>query len=133
MKTQYTVALSMLAGVAIGATAVQGLRAQSKPPVYYVGEINVTNSDSYAKEYAPKAVALIKKHGGRFVALGGAGGAAAQITTLEGDPPKRATVQIWESMEKLRGWRNDPEFQEIRKIGSQYATFRSYAIEGLPQ
>lgn len=31
MKTQYTVALSMIAGAALGAAAIQGLHAQAKP------------------------------------------------------------------------------------------------------
>jgi len=31
MKAQYTVALSMLAGIGLGAVAVQGLHAQAKP------------------------------------------------------------------------------------------------------
>ena len=39
MKTKYTVALSMLAGVAIGAVAVQGLQAQGKPKAYTVSEL----------------------------------------------------------------------------------------------
>src|SRR5436305_934121 len=60
MKTRYTVALSMVAGAALGGAAIQGLHAQAKPPVHYVAEIDVTNPDAYAKEYAPKAQALIK-------------------------------------------------------------------------
>jgi hypothetical protein len=32
MKTHYTVALSICAGLAIGAAAVQALHAQAKPP-----------------------------------------------------------------------------------------------------
>jgi uncharacterized protein (DUF1330 family) len=134
MKTRYTVALSMFAGAALGGAAIQGLHAQARSPVvYYVGEVNVTNSDAYAKEYAPKALALIKKHGGRFLALGGSGGASVKITALEGDPPKRAAIQVWGSMEKLQAWRNDPEFKKIRNVGNQYATFRAYAIESLTQ
>jgi len=34
MKSRYAVALSLLAGTAVGAAAVQGLHAQAKPPVY---------------------------------------------------------------------------------------------------
>ena len=71
MKTQYTVALAMFAGFGLGAVAVQGLHAQAKPPVYYVAEIDVTNPDAYGKEYAPKAQAIIKAAGGRFLAIGG--------------------------------------------------------------
>ena len=76
MKTRYTVALSMIAGAALGGAAIQGLYAQAKPPVYYIAEIDVTNPDAYANEYAPKAQALIKSHGGRQLAIGGTGGPA---------------------------------------------------------
>jgi Domain of unknown function (DUF1330) len=70
MKTQYTVTVAALAGMAIGAVAVQGLHAQAKPPVYYIAEIDVTNADAYVKEYALKAQATIKTGGGRFLAAG---------------------------------------------------------------
>jgi hypothetical protein len=38
MKIRYVVALSLLTGVAIGGAAIQGLHAQAKPPVYFIGE-----------------------------------------------------------------------------------------------
>jgi hypothetical protein len=41
MRIKYAVGLSLLAGVTIGAAAVQGLHAQSKPPVYIVSEIMI--------------------------------------------------------------------------------------------
>src|SRR5262249_35128910 len=59
MKTRFTVALSMLAGAALGGGAIQALHAQATPPVYYVSEIDVSNPDAYAKEYASKSQALI--------------------------------------------------------------------------
>ena len=134
MKTQYTVALSMIAGAALGGAAIQGLHAQAKPPVYYVAEVDVTNPEAYGKEYAPKAQALIKSHGGKLLAIGGTAGAnAKQITELDGQAPKRAVVQVWDSMEKLQAWRNDPEFKKLREIGDKYAKFRSFAIEGTAQ
>ena len=45
----------MAVGFGLGAVAVQGLHAQAKPPVYYIGEIDVTNADAYTKEYQPVA------------------------------------------------------------------------------
>ena len=71
----------MLAGVAVGAVAIQGLHAQTKPPVYLVTEIDVTNPEAYGKEFAPKAQASIKAAGGRQIAIGGAGGAGAKAVT----------------------------------------------------
>jgi uncharacterized protein (DUF1330 family) len=133
MKTQYTVGLAMLAGFGLGAVAVQGLHAQAKPPVYYIAEIDVTNADAYAKEYAPKAQALIKAAGGRFLAIGGAAATGGKVTTFDGEPPKRAVVQVWDSMEKIQAWRANPEYKELRKVGEKYAKFRSFAVDGLAQ
>jgi uncharacterized protein (DUF1330 family) len=132
MKTKYTVALSMLAGIAVGAVAIQGLRAQTKPSIYLVTEIDVTNPEAYGKEFAPKAQASIKAAGGRQIAIGGAGGAGAKgVTTISGTAaPKRAVIQQWDSMDALMAWYNGAEYQAALKIGEKYATFRRYAIEG---
>jgi len=42
-------------------------------------------------------------------------------------------VTVWDSMEKIQAWRNDPQFKELRQIGEKYAKFRAYAIEGVAQ
>ena len=128
MKTHLAVSLAVAAGFGLGAITVHGLHAQAKPPVYFV----VTNPDAYAKEYVPKAQAIIKAAGGKFLAIGGAAG-GAKVTAFDGEAPKRAVVQVWDSMEKIQAWRNNPEYKEARKIGEKYAKFRSYAIEGMAQ
>jgi uncharacterized protein (DUF1330 family) len=135
MRNSYRNAMILLAGAALGGLAVQGLHAQAKPPVYYISEIDVRDPDAYAKEYAPKAQAVIKAAGGRFVAVGGVGGnLAGRLTAFEGDAPKRVTVQVWDSLEKIKAWRESKDFAEIRKVGEKYATFsRAIAVEGVPQ
>jgi uncharacterized protein (DUF1330 family) len=134
MKAYYTVTLAMLAGAAIGATAVNGLHAQAKAPLYLVSEIDVTNPDAYGKEYAPKSQALIKAAGGRFVAIGGiAGVGAGKLTAFDGEAPKRVTVQLWDSMEQYQAYRNSPGFKEIRQVGDKYAKFRTFTVDGVPQ
>ena len=128
MKTQYTVALAMLAGIGIGATAVQGLHAQATPPIYRIAEIAITDVDGYTKEFAPKAQAALKGAGGRFLAAG------QKVTALEGEPPKtRVTIQVWDSLEKMKAAYESAEYKEARKIGDKYAKFRAFAVEGLPQ
>ena len=127
MKARYTV-LAALAGFGIGAVTIDQLHAQGKPPVFYVSEIDLKNADAYQKEYAPKAQALIKKMGGKTLAAG------QNITTFEGQAPKaRVAVQQWESVEQIKAWRSSAEYKEIRKIGDKYATFRAYAVVGMPQ
>ena len=128
MKARYTVALATLAGIGIGAAAVQGLHAQAKPPVYYIAEVDVTELEPYTKEYAPRAQALIRQRGGKVLAAG------QNVTALQGEPPKpRVAIIQWESIEKIHAWRNTPEFKELRTIGDKYAKFRNFAVEGLPQ
>ena len=127
MKARYTV-LAALAGFGIGAVTIDQLHAQAKPPVFYVAEIDMKNADAYQKEYAPKAQALIKKHGGKVLAAG------QNITVIEGPAPKsRVAIQQWDSIEKLKAWRESPEYKEARKIGDKHAIFRSYAVLGVPQ
>jgi uncharacterized protein (DUF1330 family) len=132
MHQRIALGLAMLAGVAIGATAIEGLHAQAKPPVYYVAEITVTNPEAYGKEYAPKVQATLKAAGARLIALGGVGGAGAQtLKGFDGQPPKRVALQVWDSMEKLQAWYDSAAYKEARKIGDKYATFRSYAVQGI--
>ena len=134
MRSNYKLALVLTTGVLIGASGSAVLYAQQSkaPPIYYVAEIDVTNPDAYAKEYATKAQALIKASGGRFLAIGGSA-SGAKVTAFDGEPPKRAVVQVWDSMEKIQAWRTNPEYIELRKIGEKYAKFRSYAVEGLAE
>jgi len=128
MNRSITIGLSMLAGAALGAAAIQGLHAQSKPPVYYISEIDITNLDAYTKDYAPKAQALTRSMGGRLLA------ASQTITAFEGAAPRtRVTISAWDSFDKVQAWRNSSEYKELRKTGDQYAKFRAFAIEGLPQ
>jgi len=128
MNARYTVMLSMLAGAALGAAAIQGLHAQAKPPVYQITEIEVLNQEPYLKDYAPKAQAAIKAAGGRFVAAGG------KTTAIEGDPPKsRVVIIAWESVDKAQAYRDSAEFKELLPLREKLAKFRSFAVEGLAQ
>ena len=128
MHAKYSLTLAVLAGVGIGAVAVQTLHAQSKPPIYRIAEIEISNVEAYTKEFAPKAQAALKGAGGRFLAAG------QNVTALEGDPPKtRVTIQVWDSHEKMQAAFNSADYKEARKIGEKYAKFRAFAVEGLPQ
>ena|SRR5262245_33342816 len=131
MRNYFAAGLGMLAGFGLGAVAIQGLHAQAKATVYLVSEIDVTNPEAYGKEFAPKAQATIRAAGGRLIAIGGAGGAGAkEVVSLEGTPPKRVTIQAWDSMDALKSWFNSEEYQAALKIGQQHAKFRRFAIEG---
>ena len=127
MRTNFASALSMLAGLGLGAAAVEGLHAQAKPPVYWIAENELTNKEAYRTEYLPLAQAAIKAHGGRYLAAG-------EAKSFAGEPPKgRVVILVWDSMEQLEGWFNSPEYRKAREIGVKYAKYRNYAIPGVTQ
>ncbi len=126
MKTRYTVALSILAGVALGAAAVQALHAQAKPIAYVVAEIDVTNPEPYEKEYVPIAAKAVTDGGGKYLVRGG------ETAAMYGEPPKpRIAVMAFESMEKAQAAFNSSAYKEAKKVGDKYAKFRIYAVEGV--
>jgi len=128
MNTKFKLTLAVLAGAALGATAIQGLHAQAKPPVYQIVEIDVLNQEVYVKDYAPKAQAAIRASGGKFLAAGG------KTTSIEGDPPKtRIVLQQWDSVEQIQAYRNSAAFKDLLPLREKLAKFRSFTVEGIPQ
>jgi uncharacterized protein (DUF1330 family) len=127
MKTHYTIALAMFAGVGLGAAAVQGLHAQAKPLVYSVAEIDIADQAAYST-YVPKAQAAIKAGGGKFLAAGGT------ITAVDGEPPKsRVVIQQWDSLEKYQAYRNSAAFKDLLPMREKVAKWRTFVVEGVPQ
>ena len=128
MRTYLPITLALVSGIGIGAAAVQSLQAQSRPPVYYVSENELTNSDGYMKEYAPRQSELIKQSGGRYLV------GESKTTTFEGPPPaSRIVITVWDSLDKIQAWRASPAYKELRAIGDRHAKFRAYAVEGISQ
>jgi uncharacterized protein (DUF1330 family) len=125
MKTRFAMALTMLAGAALGGAAIQALHAQAKPPVYMIAINEVSDPDGYAKEYVPPAQKSVKDRGGEYIAAGPG-------TQVAGNLPRGPVVILrWESMEALEGWHNSPEFQAALKTGEKYAKFNIVAVNGV--
>jgi uncharacterized protein (DUF1330 family) len=128
MKTRYLVALSVLAGVAVGAAAMQALHAQAEPPAYVVGEIEVRNATLYDQAYVPAAMKAIADGGGKYIVRGG------ESAALYGQPPKgRIAIMVFENMEKAKAAFDSAAYRAAKKVGDKYADFRIYAVEGLPR
>ena len=126
MRTHYALTLSLLAGIAVGATAVQKLNAQAKPKGYAVVEIDVSNEDPYMKEYAPTAGKALTDAGGKYLARGG------KVVGIDGDAPKKRVVILeFENLDKAQAAFASAPYRENRKIGDKYAKFRIFAIEGM--
>jgi len=123
MKTRYTVTLAMLAGAVLGAAAVHGLHAQTKPPAYQVIEVDVKDPELY-KQYQAKAMPLQLQYSARFIARGG------KPEDFAGEPPKRAVIAIYDSIEKVQALRDSPEYKALVSLRDKAADYRAYIIEG---
>lgn len=123
----YTVAATFLAGVALGAIALQTLHAETRPPAYVVSEIDVMDNVLYDKKYVPLATKAIVDAGGKYIVRGGTS------VSLYGVPSKRVTIVQFESLEKAEAAFKSPAYKNARKAGDEYANFRIYALEGVAQ
>ncbi len=128
MKSNYKLAITLCAGVAIGAVVVQALHAQAKPPAYVISEIDVTDADAYAKEYVPLANKALAQSGQKRLASGG-----KTITLAGAAPASRIVLSVFDSLEKAQAAYSSPAYLEARKIGDKYGKLRIFAVEGISQ
>jgi uncharacterized protein (DUF1330 family) len=126
MNRSVIIGLSMVSGVVIGAAAVQALHAQAKPPAFVIVENAVTNQDAYVKDFLPLIQKSIRDHGGKALAAGG------KTSQLLGEPPKSVVALIqYDSLEKAQAMTDSQATKDAITIGSKYATFRWFAVEGV--
>jgi uncharacterized protein (DUF1330 family) len=125
MKTHYTVALSLFAGAALGAAAIQGLHAQAKPQAYVITEVDIIDEAAF-KEFSPKVPATMQPFGGKYLVRGG------RVVALDGAAaPKRVVVSVFESVDKAEAWRNSAGWKELEPIRAKAAKTRAYIAEGV--
>jgi len=125
MKTKYTVALSMLAGVAIGAVAVQGLHAQAtKLKAYSINEQEPLDP-SALNAYLPGIREEIRKHHGKSLRTAG------RVVQVEGAAPPKAVALIeWESADDaLAFYKSDVWKTSQGQRDKAYKVIRRYIIE----
>ena len=124
MNRHISLGLAMLAGIAIGAAAVQGLHAQAKPKTYTVVE-SVTLDGAAQAAYTPLIVAAIKAAGGRnFNTAGG------KIVAFEGEAPKRVAINEWDSLEQAQAFYNSAAAKNLEPQREKAnRRLRYYAVE----
>ena len=129
MKTVRVIALSMLAGAALGATAVRGLHAQAKLPVNVITDISEitdpTGQEANRGRSTADVQAAIKKFGGRYLAR------TEKITALDGTPPKRIIIWSFANAENAQAFYNSPEEKKVNEIRMKTTKSRSFIVEGL--
>ena len=130
MKRFLAPGLAMLAGVAIGAFAVQGLHAQAKPPSYVVIDIaKMTDAEGFKAVTSSPAAgpARLKELGGRYIIR------STTMTALDGAPPARFVVLAFDSKEKAQGWADAADIKAINAIRNKTTDSRAFIVEGFAE
>jgi len=127
MKSHYKIGIALIAGVAIGGVAVQGLRAQAKPPAIVVVDISaVTDPDGFkAVTQRPTASTATVMQGGRYISR------SSKITAIDGTAPSRYVIISFDSAESANAWYNSPEQKKINEIRMKTTKSRVFMIDGM--
>ena len=129
MRTRSTVALSLLAGVAIGGLAVQGLHAQAELKAYSIGEITPIAGAAVSPGYLTAARKALADAGGRSMhTLNG------RIFHVEGEPPPISVAMTeWDSADDAKAFFQPKAWKDLAPEGEKTAkTIRRYIVEVEP-
>lgn len=129
MRTRYTLALSLLAGVALGGLSVQGLHAQAKLKAYSIGEIIPIAGATISPSYLAAARKALADAGGRSM-----GTLKGRIFHAEGEPaPIGVAMTEWDSADDARAFFQSKAWKDLAPEGEKTAkTIRRYIVEVEP-
>jgi len=126
MKNSLKITAAITCGVLVGGGAVQMLHAQSKPPAFVVAEIAVRDQKGYDENYLKATQKDIADHGGKYVA----GGYNKAVSLVGNPPPNRVVILQFANMDAVKAWQDEGALDMENAVGSKYAAFRIYAVEG---
>jgi len=129
MRKLFGPGLGMVAGLAIGAAAVQGLHAQAKPPAYVVIPILKINDAAAFKagviDKASETAAAMKAEGGHYVIR------SDKFISLDGTPPQRLIIIAFDSVEKAQAYENSAALKEVTAARLKSTNSLSFIVEGV--
>jgi uncharacterized protein (DUF1330 family) len=128
MKKLFGPGLGIMAGIAIGAAAIQGLHAQAKPPVYVVIPILKINDAAAFKagvlDKGKESTAAATAQGGHYIIR------SQKFTKLDGTPPERLIVVAFDSVEKAQAYVNSPALKDVTAARLKSTNSLSFIVEG---
>jgi uncharacterized protein (DUF1330 family) len=126
MKTNYKLTIALIAGTAIGGTAIQALHAQAKPPTYIVIPIlKINDPAAFKAGVVDKALpADLAAAGGHYVVRN------QKFTSLDGNPPERLVILSFDSSEKAQAFWNTPIQKEVNAARQKSTNSLAFTVEG---
>jgi uncharacterized protein (DUF1330 family) len=127
MNTKPKIVIALVAGVALGAAAIQGLHAQAKPKAYTVAELEVLDATALGA-YVPKVLEAQKAAGARPLRTAG-----GKIVAMEGTAPKRVAITEFDSLEQAEAFYKSKAWNDLASERNKAVkTIKRYAVEVLP-
>ncbi len=126
MKLNHKLAITLVAGVAVGGAIIQGLHAQATPPVYVVVDISDITDPQGFKAIPPKSgPETLAPFGGKYIIR------TEKITALDGTPPKRFVVIAFDSVAKANAWKASANSKEVDVIRDRTTKSTQFLVEGM--
>jgi uncharacterized protein (DUF1330 family) len=127
MKSALKVTAGVVFGVLAGASTIQLLHAQSKPPAFVVAEVDVRDKAGFEANFLKPTQKDIADHGGKYLA-----GGYDKTLSLVGEAPKnRVVILQFANMDAVKEWRDQGAMDLENTVGTKYASFRIYAVEAV--
>ena len=96
-------------------------------PAYVIADLEILDPKAF-EEYRVQIPALIEKHGGRYLARGGA------MEVLEGAwAPQRTVILEFPDMAALKRFWDAPEYKPLQAIRQASTKSKIIAVEGIPR
>jgi uncharacterized protein (DUF1330 family) len=128
MQNRKGLMICCLVSFALGVAVAGSIKAEGRAPAYVISEIEVTNSEAYAKEYVPIATKALAQSGQKRLVSGG------KTVSISGAPPAgRIVISKFDSLEQAKAAYSSPDYLAARKIGDKYGKLRIFAVEGLAE
>ena len=126
MKRYIGLGIAMFAGAVIGAAAVGGLHAQTKPKAYQVTEQTVVDA-SALPAYVTKIQPAIKAAGGHILDTRG------KVVSISGSaPPPRVIINEWDSLEQMQAFFKSKAYTDLApERDKAVKVIRVYGVEAV--
>jgi uncharacterized protein (DUF1330 family) len=129
MTGSFKITAAIAFGLFIGGGAVQLLHAQSKPPAFVVAEVDVKDRAGFEENFLKVTRKDIADHGGKYLA----GGYNKTMSLVGSEPANRVVILQFPNMDAVKAWQDEGAMDMENTVGSKYAKFRIYAVEGVTQ
>lgn len=125
MNSHLKLGMTLIVGAAIGAAAIQGLQAQSKPRAYLIADVAEISDATSFGDAARKMRPIVEAGGGKNLIQ------TQNIIANSGTPPQRIAVIEFENLDAANAWANKPDAKAAMVELDKFSKQRRFIVEGL--